>query len=43
MAAMILDCEGRGSTLLPVIGTLPTRWRDRFLSRKFGLDRLRQA
>lgn len=29
---------GRGSRLLPLIGMLPTRLRDRLLARRFGLD-----
>ena len=31
---------GRGSQLLPAIGRLPSRLRDRLLGRRFGLDRL---
>ncbi len=31
---------GRGSWLLPAIGRLPIRLRDRLFSRRFGLDRL---
>jgi NAD(P)-dependent dehydrogenase (short-subunit alcohol dehydrogenase family) len=34
---------GRGSRLLPLIGRLPAQWRDRLLSRRFGLDRLRRV
>jgi len=32
---------GKGSLLLPLIGRLPVRIRDRVLGRRFGLDRLR--
>jgi NAD(P)-dependent dehydrogenase (short-subunit alcohol dehydrogenase family) len=32
---------GRNSFRVPLIGRLPVRLRDRFLSRRFGLDRLR--
>jgi NADP-dependent 3-hydroxy acid dehydrogenase YdfG len=31
---------GKGSLLLPVIGSLPTGIRDRFFAKRFGLDRL---